>query len=373
MEIKGIKYTGPFLDNSGYGKAARGNILALHNAGVPLTLSPISFEECRPDLGEEGNIIRSLMNKNIEYNVNFIHSTPEHWASRVIPNCVNVGFTIWETDKLHDSWPGYINEAVDKVIVGCEWNRDVFKDSGVTVPIGVVPHGITMSEFDNIKPYNIKGVTDEFMFYSIFQWQTRKNPEDLIKAYWHAFSGQDDVVLALKTYRYGYSDTEKDAVRQSILALKKSMPMKHYPKIVLIPNMLSEDEIRGLHARGDCYISLDRGEGFGLSGLSAGAVGNPIIVTGYGGVKEYAKHDNSYLVDYSLTPVSGMPQSLWYTGNMLWAQPNLTDAMDKMRSVYTNRVFANECGGRLKEFIKDNLSWEVIANRLIDEITAIGR
>lgn len=371
MEIKGIRYTGPFLDNSGYGKAARGNILALHNAGVPLTLSPISFEECRPDLGKEGDVIRSLINKNVDYNVNFIHTTPEHWASRVIPNCVNVGYTIWETDKLHDSWPDYINNAVDKVLVGCEWNRDVFKNSGVTKPIGVVPHGITMEEFDGIKPYNIKGVDDRFMFYSIFQWQERKNPADLIKAYWHAFSGHDDVVLVLKTYRYGYNDAEKNMVRQNLIDLKKSMPMKHHPKIVLIPNMLSEDEIRGLHSRGDCYISLDRGEGFGLSGLSAGAVGNPIIVTGYGGVTEYARADNSYLVDYYLTPVSGMPQSPWYTGNQLWAQPDITDAMYKMKLAYVDRVTANEYGTRLKEFIAKNFSWQVIAKRLVNEIENI--
>ena len=44
MVIKGIKYTAPVLDNSGYAKAARGNILALHKAGVPVTVNPISFE-----------------------------------------------------------------------------------------------------------------------------------------------------------------------------------------------------------------------------------------------------------------------------------------------------------------------------------------
>jgi hypothetical protein len=86
-------------------------------------------------------------------------------------------------------------------------------------------------------------------------------------------------------------------------------PMDNYPPIYLISHMLSNDEIVGLHKKGDCYFSTDRGEGFGLSPFTAGSCGNPIIVTGFGGSTEYAKPDNSYLIDYQLTPCSGMPWS----------------------------------------------------------------
>ena len=72
MEITGIKYTAPMLDNSGYAQASRGNILALHKLGVPLTLNPISFEQLRPDLGEAGGVIDGLIGKKIDYNINII-------------------------------------------------------------------------------------------------------------------------------------------------------------------------------------------------------------------------------------------------------------------------------------------------------------
>jgi len=77
MEIKGIKYTAPMFDNSGYAQAARGNVLALHKLGIPLTINPISFEDKEPELGESGRILKSLVNKNIDYNINVIHTTPE--------------------------------------------------------------------------------------------------------------------------------------------------------------------------------------------------------------------------------------------------------------------------------------------------------
>jgi glycosyltransferase involved in cell wall biosynthesis len=265
----------------------------------------------------------------------------------------------------------YINKTVDKVLVGCEWNKDVFETSGVTKPVGVVPHGIASDSFNNVTPYNIEGVGDKFMFYSVFQWQERKNPKDLIKAYWHAFSGHDDVVLVLKTYRFGYSDEEKTAVRNEILNLKKLTPMPHYPKIILISDMLTEDEMLGLHARGDCYVSLDRGEGFGLGGFQAGACGNPIVITGFGGATEYAKDNNSYLVDYTLTPVSGMPQSPWYRGDQLWAQPDVLNAVEHMKFVYFNREVARDKGRRLREFIMENFSWNVIGQKIIKEIEEI--
>lgn len=369
MEIKGIKYTAPLLDNSGYAQAARGNILALHELGVPLTLNPISFEQARPDLGKYGDTIQSLIDKDIDYNVNLIHTTPEFWEKYRSRNATNVGYTIWETTKLHPKWPSYINDNVDMCLVGSEWNVGVFEDSGVTVPLGVVPHGINVNEFEGIEPYAIKGVDkDTFMFYSIFQWTERKHPLIMIKAFWHAFQNDENVALVLKTYRSDYSDAEKDAIRTTLRRLKAVFPMDKYPPIYFLPDMLTNDEILGLHARGDCYVSFDRGEGFGLSPFAAGAAGNPIIVTGFGGTTEYAKEHNSYLVNYSLTPVFGMPWSPWYRGDQLWAEPDVKHGSDLMKHVYENQDEGHHRGALLQDSIKRKFSWEAIGKRIVENI-----
>jgi len=84
MEIKGIKYISPTFDNSGYAKASRGNILALHRLGIPLTLSPVSFEKMRPDLGIDGPILQGLVNKEIDYNIVITHLTPEFWEKHKV-------------------------------------------------------------------------------------------------------------------------------------------------------------------------------------------------------------------------------------------------------------------------------------------------
>jgi len=372
MEVKGIKYTAPMFDGSGYAQAARGNILALNSLGVPLTLNPISFEAARPDLGPDGKILTDLVGKDVDYNINIIHTTPEFWARHKEVDKVNVGYTIWETDRLHPSWQTYINSNVQKILVGSEWNVGVFKNSGVEVPIGVVPHGIEVSDFDDVEPYKVSGIADDaFVFYSIFQWTERKHPVALIKSYWYAFQNDENVALVLKVYRGNYEDREKNAIRSTVKRLKEVTPMDKYPKIYLILDMLSQEEMLGLHARGDCYVSLDRGEGFGLSPFAAGAAGNPIIITNFGGATEYAKEHNSYLVDYVLTPVSGMPWSPWYRGDQLWAEPNVLHGAELMRQVYNNPVEAKQKGVLLKKDIRENFSWEAIGKKIITELEKI--
>jgi len=372
MEIKGIKYIAPIFNNSGYAKAARGNILALYERGIPLTLHPVSFEKIQPDLGEDGKILDSLVDRDIDYNIVIIHLTPEHWNKLKEPGKINIGYTIWETSKLHFNWPVWINNDVEKVLVGCHWNKEVFKGSGVEVPIGVVPHGINMSDFDGVKPYSITGVgSNTYVFYDIFQWTERKNPLALIKAYWYEFNEEDDVALVLKTYRGDYSEDEKEAIRVTLRRLKTVTPMDYYPPIYLISDILSEDEILGLHARGDCFVSFNRGEGFGLSPFTAGASGNPVITTGYGGVSEYVDKHNSYLIDYSLTPVFGMPWSPWYRGDQLWAESDVLHGASLMREVYKNQEDARERGHLLKKNISENFTWNNISERIIEEIRGI--
>jgi glycosyltransferase involved in cell wall biosynthesis len=153
--------------------------------------------------------------------------------------------------------------------------------------------------------------------------------------------------------------------------LKEVTPMDYHPPIYLVLDMLSRDEVLGLHKAGDCFVSLDRGEGFGLCGFEAGAFSKPIMVTGMGGAVEYAKPDNSYLIDYTMTPVSGMPWSPWYRGDQLWAEPDCLDAINKMRHIYNNQDEATAKGKALRSYIENNLTWEHVGQRMVDIIRSL--
>ena len=53
-----------------------------------------------------------------------------------------------------------------------------------------------------------------------------------------------------------------------------------------------------LFARADCYVSLHRSEGFGLTLAESMALGKPVIATGYSGNTDFMTPANSYLVDW---------------------------------------------------------------------------
>lgn len=372
MKIKGIKYISPCFDHSGYGRASRGNILALHQAGIPITLAPVSFEKVRTDLGEESKILNSLVNKNIDYNVVFIQLTPEFYEKYKEAGKLNIGYTVWENSKLHHSWPKFINNNLDKVITGSVWGKRVFKESGVTIPIGICSHCMDIDKYQNVEPYKIEGISDTtYIFYDIFQWVEKKSPLDAVKTYWATFQNNEDVALVIKTYRNDFSESEKDAIRTTVKHLKAQMPMAKYPPLYLILDMLSEDQMAALHSRGDCLISLNKGEGVGLVPMQAGAQGNPIIITGWGGATEYAKETNSYLLDYMLEPCFGMSYSPWHEGTQWWAKADLEQASHIMKYVYKNRGKAKETGKKLQQYIKDNFSYGIVGKKLITEIEEI--
>lgn len=369
-KIVGIKFTAPVFDSSGYAEAARQYIVALHNKGIPVTVEPVSFEAARPELGETGELLNSLRDKNIPYNVKVIQLTPEHYPLYKEDNVLNVGYSFWETSALHKTWPGYINDNLQLCLVPCEWNKEVYINSGVTIPVRKVKQGIHTSEFENVGALNIAGLAeDTFMFYSIFQWTYRKNPEGLLRAYLASFQNNENVALVLKTYKSNFSPTEKELVRKLVAQCKYLMPTDNPPKIYLLLDLLSRDELLGVHKRGDCFVLPHRAEGWGMPHFEAGAMGNPVITTGMSGNMEFTTKENSYLIDYSWTPVSGMPWSLWYAGGQQWwAEPDLKQTSDYMKHVYNNREEAKTRGLALKNNIHTNFAWDSAVMDMINSI-----
>lgn len=370
--MPGIKYIGPAFDGSGYAEAARNYILAIHKAGYPITIAPITFEKTRPDLGKDSEILKSLVNKPVDYDKVIVHCTPDLWQhyTKFESNKYIIGFTVWETSQIHPSWVVACNR-VDEVWVPCQWNVEVFKNSGVKCPIYKIPHTLNIPDMEKVSDFNLEGLPENtFTFYSIFQWQERKNPYGLLAAYCAAFSGVEDVALVIKSYLHDHAG-DKDSIRDLILQYKQYMTLDHFPKIYLIVDNLSKDGILSLHKKGDCFVLLQRSEGWGYCHFEAAAMANPIITPSYGGQTEFLKEDNSYLVDYQETPVSGMPWSPYYRGDQWWCEPNIKQTVSFMRHVYENRKEAKEKGLKARDFILNNFNQQKIGDLVVKRVLEI--
>jgi glycosyltransferase involved in cell wall biosynthesis len=324
-----IEYVSAALDGSGYGSAARGNILALHQAGVDLTLTLATFEQKRPDLGEDTSLLASLTKPPDGATLRILHLTPDLWVSALKdkPQIPTIGYAAWEASRVPPEWVAEINKSVIELWVPSRHNMRAFMDSGVTVPVRRVPHSFVQAPAIHGPP--VLPASDRFRFLSVFQWIERKNPLGLLKAYLTEFGPDEKVSLVLKTYLKDGTYEERDQIAGWIRDIKGGLRLRGYPQVELVVALLSSAEMARLYRECSCYVSLHRCEGFGIPIAEALLTEMPVVTTGYGGPEDMGIP----VVPYSLTPVFGMPWTQ-YTGAMDWAEPDLAAARERMRGAF---------------------------------------
>jgi glycosyltransferase involved in cell wall biosynthesis len=345
-----VRYVGAVLDPSGYGHAARSYISALVEAGVEVTIEPVSFEPYATSYGGKDKLIQGLIDRELDWNVQILHLTPEQWHKHIksvtpkgkMP--YTIGNTVWETTNIHPSWAKFIRASdvlIDELWLPNEFNIEVFKRSLPNVPMTCVPHVVDYEDFA-VHP-TLETAYEGFMFFSVFQWTLRKNPEALLKAYFTEFSPDENVRLVLKTYKSSTEKDEQDKVTYEIAEIIRNLGMKRkdLPHLELILDLVPFPKMVGLYKRSDCFVSPHYGEGWGLGMSDAMACETPVIATSWSGNMEFCRYDplNFYPVGYQMTPVYGMPWIPWYVAKMdgvtqEWAEVDVSDLRRAMREVY---------------------------------------
>lgn len=359
--------------NSGYASATRSYLDALmKDKRVDLSVHAVSFEQQKTSHGDFTERVKPFVDKRVEHKIQVLHLTPENYVSLRNPNLYNIGYTVWETDRLPDQWVKICN-SMNEIWVPSHWNVEVFRQSGVTTHIEVIPHIFhqlpTLS--NNKSPVTMGVDKDVFVFYSIFQWIERKNPIGLLKAYLTEFKPDEKVCLALKTYRLNTSTQEQQLIKTEIARLKQALALPNgYPPIRFFGSLLTGEQMAGFHQRGDCFILAHRGEGFGIPLAESMIRGKPTIATNYSGNLDFMNNRNSYLIDYQITPVCNMifPN---YDGRMNWAEPSVQHLKELMRFVFENQEEAKKKGQQAKQDIEQQLSSTVIVEQIINRLKAI--
>ena len=374
--VMGVRWVGPMFDGSGYAEAARNYVAALTTAGIPVNLQSVSYEPARSDYGIAGRIVENCHRAAVppDYGFKIAMMTPDYFHTHFEPDCYNIGVFLWETSHLPKEWVPACNE-MDEIWVCCKWNAQVAKTSGVTVPIRVFGCCVSEENYSVVHPYSIPGLDPQaYKFYSIFQWTERKNPKGLLLAYLTAFTKRDNVALVIKSYRSNFSQGEQDAVKQIVEQIKGEVGGgPNLPPVFLITWMLTKEEMLGLHKLGDCFVLPQRSEGWGMPHHEACMMGKPVITTGFGGNMDFTLPEHSYLVDYRLARVEGMPHIPWYRPHMMWSSPDIPMCRDLMRHVFRHPDEAVRKGRAAQKFVRDNFSWAVIGRQMAARLKEIWK
>ena len=131
------------------------------------------------------------------------------------------------------------------------------------------------------------------------------------------------------------------------------------------------EQIAGLHHRGDCYVSLPRGEGWGLGAFDACAYGNPVVATGWGAFLEFLKPENAYLVDYSLSAVEHNAYAS-YSPDQRWAEPDRDHAVSFLRAIASDLPAARARAAIAQERVLRDYAPSIVARRFRDALGKLG-
>jgi glycosyltransferase involved in cell wall biosynthesis len=360
-----ILFIGHVRERSGWGNTARDWIAALLAAGVDLTVRSIDFEPTA-DLSPE--IVECMRKTDSNYDAviqNVIPSFFEYHSGAG----KNIG--LFFLDSFDIQWTPWAQKIAIMDEIWVTNKDDLSEVLKYNSNSHVVNPAVNLNKYEKVKhSIEIPGTEGNSKIYFIGELNPRKNIGALIKAFYLTFTKNDPVSLVLKlTCPIGPEKTYQ-VVSEDIKKIADDMKLypefSDYPIIQIITDYMSDEDIIALHNSCDCLVIPSFAEGFCLPALDALAVGNKVIGTNVGGLRDMTK--------YGLTPIGGtcVPVSKMrnlftnvFTSWEKWYEIDLDELCAALNYWYKYQ-YDKKLPKQLEEF-----SYENVANRMIERIMTL--
>jgi glycosyltransferase involved in cell wall biosynthesis len=270
-----------------------------------------------------------------------------------------IGFWFWELPRFREEWFSTFG-FVDEVWVASEFGRRALLPHS-PVPVVRMPLPIVVPGFAPVPRAELGIPADATAFLFMFDVSSqfeRKNPLAVIRAFREA-DVANRAVLVLKLTNAAFDPDAVRRIRHEIEGLP----------VVLLEGHMDRPRVVGLVATCDCYVSLHRSEGLGLTLAEAMAVGKPVIGTAYSGNLDFMTADNSFLVP--ATTVALARDHGPYPVGFEWAEPDLDEAARLIRRVVDDPDTARLVGARAAADIARDRSASATGAALRSRLEAI--
>jgi 2-polyprenyl-3-methyl-5-hydroxy-6-metoxy-1,4-benzoquinol methylase/glycosyltransferase involved in cell wall biosynthesis len=362
----GMNVSGHLGSEKGIGEGARSTVRSLQAAGVPYILD--DFIDVTSD--NRDTILGSVNPvQGNPYSVNLIHlnadSAPEFIRARggdYVRGRYNIGYWVWELSSFPACWGSSFKHF------GEIWVPTTFVLDAISrvspIPVLTIPHSLPESLPIKKCDRQCFGLPrDKFLFLFMFDFMSiaeRKNPLGVIGALKRAFRPSDKAMLVLKVAHSENAPATWKALKQAA----------SQANIRLIDGVLSKLEINALLNICDCYVSLHRSEGFGLTMAEAMCLQKPVIATGYSGNTDFMTATNSFLVKYKLVNLKRDYGP--YQKGCIWADPDMDHAAELMRFVYENRKTARAVGRQARRDILQRFGAPAVGAMIRDRLKKLA-
>lgn len=260
-----------------------------------------------------------------------------------------IGWTMFESTRIPKNWLPYF-DLIERLIVPSHGQIPIFRDSGVKVPIHVVPDGVDFDAFCEVE----RPERDTFTFITWGRLSSRKCPIETVECFIKAFPKEDDVRLILKT-------------REHDLGGGKIVPDFSDPRVTVIDANWSLPRLVQFVHDADCGIFLSHGEGFYQPPIQAMATCLPVIMISHSGCTDSANIKYNYPIGLDpKQPFVPSPMAAEYkeSDKLSWWQPDYEQAVEMMRYVYQHRKQAQRKGQKAAQWVRKKFSIDVMCDKL---------
>jgi glycosyltransferase involved in cell wall biosynthesis len=342
-------------------------VLGLAERGLPVQLAPFGPSEanCFPPA------IRNNLEKFKQQRVDPQRSVvcqflPANDLSLDVYGRSRIGRLMWDTEDLPNGWAGICN-MLDEVWVPNQFNRDAFAACGVKEDrLRVVPPGVDTKRFHPQGTSLPVAPKRSFNFLSILEWNQRKGPDVLLRAFLAEFKPDEDVALILKISRPLGSSVEVLPRLLDFVEREAGVPVEKAPAIILLQEPLTYDDMPRLYRAADAFVLPSRAEAYGRTYMEALASECPVIATRWSGQLEFLGDGNSYLIDCKVVPAPPDIDVETYAGKC-WAEPEVEHLRQLMRHVFTHREEAKDRAVRGRCEMTSKLDWNVVIPQWVAE------
>jgi glycosyltransferase involved in cell wall biosynthesis len=248
--VGSVTVAAPFIVYDGYGSMAEYLVLGMARAGARVDVVPLGLD---PE-GLTGELREVIRRSRPERGAPLLYdSWPQASLQRFQASPDLFIHTMWEGSRLPAGWTSALNR-MRAVLVPTRFVARVCRDSGVQVPIEVIPDGVDPATYH----YQDRPERTGLATLIVATVVARKHTLEGIAAWKLAFAGDPDARLIVKA-RFGYGNYQPDD-----------------PRITLVDRNETTRGIAHWYREADVLLALGN-EGFGLPLLEGMATGLPVV------------------------------------------------------------------------------------------------
>ena len=268
-----------------------------------------------------------------------------------LAGCEMYLYTMSESDRVSAEWVAIINEKAAGVFVPCESLVDVYRDSGVTVPVYDVGLGMDLFTDDLIRRPMKRDPGEPFTFLTYSLGDQRKGAELTIMTFLQTFGGDDRFRLVVKA-RDGWTNSWLAGLDE--------------PQIEVVGGVQTNAAWADLLGSADCFVFPSKGEGFGMPPREATLAGTPTIATAWLGMADVGQ--------WGIPLAVGRMQRCTFdryganADGAMWAFPDVDDLKAKMAWVVDHYDEALTIARHGREWLWMTCRWQSVAQIIMERI-----